>query len=76
MKKDKIDKYEEESRKYWMERALQQEQDAHLVSERYLSKVGNQLASYRQDLISEIETFYARYAKDHKMSHAEAKRYL
>ena len=76
MKKDKIDKYEEENRKYWMERALQQEQDAHLVSERYLSKVGNQLASYRQDLISEIETFYARYAKDHKMSHAEAKRYL
>lgn len=76
MKKDKIDKYEEENRKYWMERALQQEQDAHLVSERYLSKVGNQLASYRQDLISEIETFYARYAKDHKLSHAEAKRYL
>ena len=76
MKKDKIDKYEEENRKYWMQRALQQEQDAHLVSERYLSKVGNQLASYRQDLISEIETFYARYAKDHKMSHAEAKRYL
>lgn len=76
MKKDKIDKYEEESRKYWMKRALQQEQNAHLVSERYLSKVGNQLASYRQDLISEIETFYARYAKDHKMSHAEAKRYL
>lgn len=76
MKKEKIDKYEEENRKYWMERALQQEQDAHLVSERYLSKVGNQLASYRQDLISEIETFYARYAKDHKMSHAEAKRYL
>lgn len=76
MKKDKIDKYEEENRKYWMKRALQQEQDAHLVSERYLSKVGNQLASYRQDLISEIETFYARYAKDHKMSHAEAKRYL
>ena len=27
-------------------------------------------------MISEIETFYARYAKDHKMSHAEAKRYL
>lgn len=76
MKKDKIDKYEEENRKYWMQRALQQEQDAHLVSERYLSKVGNQLASYRQDLISELETFYARYAKDHKMSHAEAKRYL
>ena len=76
MKKDKIDKYEEENRKYWMQRALQQEQNAHLVSERYLSKVGNQLASYRQDLISEIETFYARYAKDHKMSHAEAKRYL
>lgn len=76
MKKDKIDKYEEESRKYWMQRALQQEQDAHLVSERYLSKVGNQLDFYRQDLISEIETFYARYAKDHKMSHAEAKRYL
>lgn len=41
-----------------------------------MANVGRQLASYRQDLIAEIETFYARYAKDHKMSHAEAKRYL
>ena len=62
--------------KYWMQRALQQEQNAQIVSDRYMANVGRQLASYRQDLISEIETFYARYAKDHKMSHAEAKRYL
>lgn len=62
--------------KYWIQRALQQEQNAQIVSDRYMAKVGSQLASYRQDLISEIETFYARYAKDHKMSHAEAKRYL
>lgn len=62
--------------KYWIQRALQQEQNAQIVSDRYMANVGSQLASYRQDLISEIETFYARYAKDHKMSHAEAKRYL
>ena len=62
--------------KYWIQRALQQEQNAQIVSDRYMANVGRQLASYRQDLISEIETFYARYAKDHKMSHAEAKRYL
>lgn len=62
--------------KYWLQRALQQEQNAQIVSDRYMANVGSQLASYRQDLISEIETFYARYAKDHKMSHAEAKRYL
>lgn len=62
--------------KYWLQRALQQEQNAQIVSDRYMANVGRQLASYRQDLISEIETFYARYAKDHKMSHAEAKRYL
>lgn len=62
--------------KYWIQRALQQEQNAQIVSDRYMANVGRKLASYRQDLISEIETFYARYAKDHKMSHAEAKRYL
>ena len=62
--------------KYWIQRALQQEQNAQIVSDRYMANVGRQLASYRQDLISEIETFYARYAKDHKMSHAESKRYL
>ena len=62
--------------KYWIQRALQQEQNAQIVSDRYMANVGRQLASYRQDLISEIETFYARYAKDHKMSHVEAKRYL
>lgn len=62
--------------KYWLQRALQQEQNAQIISDRYMANVGSQLASYRQDLISEIETFYARYAKDHKMSHAEAKRYL
>lgn len=62
--------------KYWIQRALQQEQNAQIVSDRYMANVGRQLASYRQDLISEIETFYARYAKDHKMSHTEAKRYL
>lgn len=62
--------------KYWLQRALQQEQNAQIVSDRYMANVGRQLASYRQDLIAEIETFYARYAKDHKMSHAEAKRYL
>ena len=62
--------------KYWIQRALQQEQNAQVISDRYMANVGSQLASYRQDLISEIETFYARYAKDHKMSHAEAKRYL
>ena len=62
--------------KYWLQRALQQEQNAQIVSDRYMANVGRQLASYRQDLISEIETFYARYAKDHKMSHSEAKRYL
>ena len=61
---------------YWIQRALQQEQNAQVISDRYMANVGSQLASYRQDLISEIETFYARYAKDHKMSHAEAKRYL
>ena len=64
------------SSKYWIQRALQQEQNAQVISDRYMANVGSQLASYRQDLISEIETFYARYAKDHKMSHAEAKRYL
>ena len=62
--------------KYWLQRALQQEQNAQIVSDRYMANVGSQLASYRQDLISAIETFYARYAKDHKMSHTEAKRYL
>ena len=52
--------------KYWIQRALQQEQNAQIVSDRYMANVGRKLASYRQDLISEIETFYARYAKDHK----------
>ena len=68
-KKKKIDEY-------WTERALQQEQNAQIVADRYMAQIGQSLADYNHQLVSEIEKFYARYAVDNKMTHAEAKQYL
>lgn len=61
---------------YWTERALQQEQNAQIVADRYMAQIGQSLADYKYQLVSEIEKFYARYAVDNKMTHAEAKQYL
>ena len=61
---------------YWTERALQQEQNAQIVADRYMAQIGQSLADYKHQLASEIEKFYARYAVDNKMTHAEAKQYL
>lgn len=61
---------------YWTERALQQEQNAQIVADRYIAQIGQSLADYKHQLVSEIEKFYARYAVDNKMTHAEAKQYL
>ena len=61
---------------YWTERALQQEQNAQIVADRYMAQIGQSLADYKHQLVSEIEKLYARYAVDNKMTHAEAKQYL
>lgn len=61
---------------YWAERALQQEQNAQIVADRYMAQIGQSLADYEHQLVSEVEKFYARYAVDNKMTHAEAKQYL
>ena len=61
---------------YWTERALQQEQNAQIVADRYMAQIGQSLADYKHQLVSEIEKFYVRYAVDNKMTHAEAKQYL
>ena len=61
---------------YWTERALQQEHNAQIVADRYMAQIGQSFADYKHQLVSEIEKFYARYAVDNKMTHAEAKQYL
>ena len=61
---------------YWTERALQQEHNAQIVADRYMAQIGQSLADYKHQLVSETEKFYARYAVDNKMTHAEAKQYL
>lgn len=61
---------------HWTERALQQEHNAQIVADRYMAQIGQSLADYKHQLVSEIEKFYARYAVDNKMTHAEAKQYL
>lgn len=61
---------------YWTERSLQQEHNAQIVADRYMAQIGQSLADYKHQLVSEIEKFYARYAVDNKMTHAEAKQYL
>ena len=61
---------------YWTERALQQEHNAQIVADRYMAQIGQSLADYKHQLVSEIEKFYVRYAVDNKMTHAEAKQYL
>lgn len=71
--KKKIDEYWDE---YWTERALQQEHNAQIVADRYMAQIGQSLADYKHQLVSEIEKSYARYAVDNKMTHAEAKQYL
>ena len=71
--KKKIDEYWDE---YWTERALQQEHNAQIVADRYMAQIGQSLADYKHQLVSEFEKFYARYAVDNKMTHAEAKQYL
>ena len=71
--KKKIDEYWDE---YWTEHAFQQEHNAQIVADRYMAQIGQSLADYKHQLVSEIEKFYARYAVDNKMTHAEAKQYL
>ena len=52
--KKKIDEYWDE---YWTERALQQEQNAQIVADRYMAQIGQSLADYKHQLVSEIEKF-------------------
>ncbi len=61
---------------YWQNRAAQRELESQLISSKYLSRMEEQLRTAQINIIQQIETFYARYAVDNKISYAEAKKYL
>lgn len=64
------------SRQYWEQRATQREQEAQLIVEKYLAQMQQRLKEAQQDILRQIEAFYARYAKDNQISLYEARKLL
>ncbi|ANB62095.1 minor capsid protein [Anoxybacteroides amylolyticum] len=64
------------SRQYWEQRATQREQEAKLIVDRYLAQMQQRLKEAQQDILRQIEAFYARYARDNRISMHEAKQVL
>ena len=64
------------SRQYWEQRAAQREQEAQLIVEKYLAQMQQRLKEAQRDIVRQIEAFYARYARDNKLSLYEAKKIL
>lgn len=62
--------------KYWEQRAVQRELEATLIAEKYLARMGATLKEAQQDVLIQINAFYGRYAKDNKITLAEAKKTL
>ncbi|RAK21131.1 SPP1 gp7 family putative phage head morphogenesis protein [Anoxybacillus vitaminiphilus] len=64
------------SREYWAQRAAQREQEAQLIADKYLAQMQQRLKEAQRDILQQIEAFYARYARDNKISLYEAKKIL
>lgn len=63
-------------KKYWESRAEQREMESQLIASKYIARMDESLREAQQDILRQIEAFYARYANDNKISFAEAKKYL
>lgn len=64
------------SKKYWESRAAQREQEAQLIASKYLARMEESLREAQQDILRQIEAFYARYAVENKVTLTEARKYL
>lgn len=64
------------SKKYWEGRAAQRELESQLIASKYLAKMDVSLREAQQDIVRQIETFYARYAIDNQITLSEARKYL
>lgn len=64
------------SKKYWESRAAQREQEAQLIASKYLARIEESLREAQQDILRQIEAFYARYAVENKVTLTEARKYL
>jgi hypothetical protein len=62
--------------KYWEERAIQREMESQLIASKYLARMDVSLRETQQDIVRQIEAFYARYSIDNQVTLAEAKKYL
>jgi SPP1 gp7 family putative phage head morphogenesis protein len=62
--------------KYWEERSTQRERESQVTAQKYLARMDASLRQAQQDLIRQIEAFYARYAVDNQISMREARKHL
>jgi SPP1 gp7 family putative phage head morphogenesis protein len=62
--------------KYWEERAIQREMESQLIASKYLARMDVSLRETQQDIVRQIEAFYARYSIDNQVTLSEAKKYL
>lgn len=62
--------------KYWEQRMLQRETEAQLIASKYVAKMEGRIREAQQDMIQQINKFYATYAADNDISLAAARKYL
>lgn len=61
---------------YWKERALQRELQSQLIAGQTLAQIDVQIRETQQELVRQVEAFYARYADGNNISMAEARQLL
>ena len=64
------------TKKYWAGRSEQREMESQLIASKYLARMDESLREAQQDILRQIEVFYARYSIENQISFAEAKKYL
>lgn len=63
-------------KQYWKGRAEQRELEAQLIASKYLARMDEALREAQQDILRQIEAFYARYSVDYQVPLSEARKYL
>lgn len=64
------------TKSYWTDRAEQREMDSQLIADKYLAQMDSSLRETQQDILRQIEAFYARYAIANEITAAEARKHL
>lgn len=66
----------EPNKEYWITRAEQREIESQVIASAYLAKMADSLREAQRGILSEIESFYSRYATDNVITLAEARKLL